>query len=348
MEKVRASSKREEVILTTKKSANLIFGDVDLITRPTRQQGMWVSQVDRIGNIAYSFYLFSDLTREEAENIELVDEKHLMLKAGGIYRMICKKRFPKTDIKKEAYVVSGAFHYFNPKYEGEFQNGVYVYDVNKAYCAHLAEGYYPDVDAGDLGCGIAKYDEVGYEVIGNNIVRVVETGEFAEVRFPKRLDSSLSSWAVAKGKEMEELKKSGKTKELLEEKLSINVALGILRNHNPWWYVYIVNTVCKKMKNLINEDTLLCNTDSIFSLTKREDLDIGTGLGQFKVECADGRLYYKGNNFALYDKDGQLVKHVHQGVKKEEQDDISFINGKSTEKTAKYKIIKHDKGVMIL
>lgn len=348
MEKTRASSKREEVILTTKRSANLIFGDADLLTRPTIQQGMWVSQIDKIGNIAYSFYLFSDLTREEAENIELIDSNHLMSKAGGVYKSVCKTRFPKTDIKKEEYVVSGAFHYFNPQYEGKMLNGVYVYDVNKAYCAHLAEGYYPDVDAGDLGGGIAKYDEVGFEVFGDNIVRVVETGEYAEVRFPKKTDRKLSNWAIAKGKEMEALKKNGKTKELLEEKLAINVALGILRNHNPWWYVYIVNTVCKKMKNLMDENTLLCNTDSIFSLTKREDLDIGTGLGQFKVECVEGRLFYKGNNFVLYDKDGKLLKQVHQGVKKEEQDDISFINGTSTNKKAKYKAIKHDKGVMII
>lgn len=348
MEKVRASNTREEVILISKKSANACFSYVCPLSQPVVQRGMWVSLIDKVGDIAYSFYLYSDLTYEEAQKIELIDDKHVMSKARGVYRFVCKERFPKTDIKKKEYVVSGAFHYFNPKYEGKVQQGVYVYDVNKAYCAHLAEGYYPDVDAGNLGRGLVQSNEIGFEVIGDNIVRVVEEGEYAEARFPKIYDKKLAAWARRKGLEMENLKKAGKTKELTEEKLAINIALGILRNHNPWWYVYIVNTVCEKMKSLIDENTLLCNTDSIFSLVKRDDLDIGTGLGQFKVECEEGSLFYKGNNFALYNADGELIKHVHQGLKKEEHDDVAFVNGTTTKNKAKYKIIKHDKGVKIV
>ena len=46
----------------------------------------------------------------------------------------------------------------------------------------------------------------------------------------------------------------------------------------------------------MDEDTLLCSTDSLVSKRKRDDLEIGTEIGQFKLEH-EGDFCYDGMNY---------------------------------------------------
>lgn len=67
-------------------------------------------------------------------------------------------------------------------------------------------------------------------------------------------------------------------------KKEINYSIGNLANHNPFlrnmivWYSNIF------VKSKVDDNTIWSNTDSIISTVRRPDLEIGTGVGQFKIE----------------------------------------------------------------
>ena len=349
MEKVSASRKHPEVILLTKESANRVFSTADVLVRPLWRDGMWVNMVDKAHKVAYSFYLFETLTKEEAETMTLIEPHHIQNKANGYFTYYFRLMYPdkEKDIPKERYTARGAFHYHNEKYNKTKLDNVYIYDVNKAYLARLAKGFYPITDK-ELGRGFVEEDMIGYRVIGESICGLCDEGEWADVRFRKGYCQKIADFAVKKGKEMEKMKKKGQIYELAEMKLAINAMIGISRNHNVWFWEYIVDGCNKFMENLIDEDTIFCNTDSIFSLTKREDLSIGTALGQFKVEYDGVGVFYNGCNYVLYDKDGKYLDMVQMGKVKEEQDPEAFVNDTVSQKVAKYSLKTTEKGVYIV
>ena len=276
---------------------NLYLADGDKVINQVRQEAFYVEQTNKIFRVANTFSLFNNV-----KEIELVNKKHSQAIAKGFYTGNFKSLFPKTDIPKTVYNCEGGLFWYNENTQEKEWNNVWVYDKNSAYLSILKSGEYPDVDSGDLGMGIIKEDQIGYQVMGKNVV-LLEEGEWADVRFKRGHSPKLSKWANDTYAKLGLLKANpNKSVEATELKAAIVSAIGIIRNHNIWFYAYIVHSCRYIMEDLIDENTLICNTDSIISIGPREDLEIGKKLGQFKVEYKEVNCYHKRTNYKIYKK----------------------------------------------
>ena len=84
----------------------------------------------------------------------------------------------------------------------------------------------------------------------------------------------------------------------------------------------IKNELSKGIKNLINDDILIWNTDSVISNKKIENISIGTNIGQFK-EIKHQSLKYIGNIYQFNDD-----IPVYRGIPKEWFNAFEKINGR--------------------
>lgn len=90
---------------------------------------------------------------------------------------------------------------------------------------------------------------------------------------------------------------NAKTKEEKKHyKFEINSSVGNLANHNPFLRNMIVWYANNFIKSKVDENTIYSNTDSIVSTVKRDDLEIGSNVGQFKIEH-EGPVIIKGSAY---------------------------------------------------
>lgn len=202
------------------------------------------------------------------------------------------------------------YTYQNPKHNNnKWIDDCYCYDLNSAYGYFLKQDM-PDTEH-PLGKGIVEKGQIGFLDSGNVIVHtdkqsketslrsdmmIIEEGGYAEYRFPlipsryiKYADNRYSEKIGAKNKQ-----------EKANAKKKIIVTVGALQNINPFIRITVVNRANKYILSLKDDNTIYCNTDSIVSKVRREDLEIGTGLGQFKLEH-HGAFRYKGVNYEWED-----------------------------------------------
>lgn len=328
----------KEMIVRDVDEMNLLLGGADNRMLSISRNKLWAELNMHPYEITFSFYLFKDLTDDDI--VKIVDTKETKNMGRGFYSYYFSAEIGKI---KCDYKVAGAFIWANPKTEGKKLSGVYVYDVNKAYLATLAPGIYPDTKRGALGAGITAADEIGFSIKDNCITGVVDEGEYADERFYKGYSAKIAEFAKAKGQEMVKLKKQGKTDELKKLKESVNIAIGISRNHNAWFYEYIVGMCGNRMRKLMDENTILCNTDSIFSLTKRDDIPIGDEIGKFKIEHENVEMVHRATNYVLFSGE-EYLSMKQRGKIQELQDPEAFVkNAYETQDKVKYKIVSYGK-----
>ena len=307
----------DEYFIKEPELMNSCLASGDKVRNETSTESAFVTCCDNVHKSAYTFSLY-----KHVEDIELIDQKKAMAMARGYYSSYFASLYPKTNIPKEFYNCLGALNYANPNTQMIEYDNVYVYDKNSAYLSILKDGYYPDVDAGDLGCGYVKTDEIGFEVYGDMVILVKE-GEWASVKFKKAKSKGLIKFANSCYSRLGLFKANGERERATELKQAIVACIGIIRNHNIWFYAYIVNSCRYEMESLINEKTLICNTDSVISIGKREDLSIGKKLGQFKIEYEQVNFIHRGTNYKIYDKDN-LYKLAYRGYNKAAQNASLF------------------------
>lgn len=90
----------------------------------------------------------------------------------------------------------------------------------------------------------------------------------------------------------------------------LNFSVGYLQRTNPFLRAAIIGHANKKIQNLIDDNTIYCNTDSIVSAVPRDKLPIGIQLGQFKVEH-EGLFAFRGFNYQW-----DLQKPSYRGIPK--------------------------------
>ena len=78
-------------------------------------------------------------------------------------------------------------------------------------------------------------------------------------------------------------------------------SVGYLQRKNPFLRAAVVEYANKYIRSLIDENTIYINTDCIISTAKRDDLPIGTGLGQFKLDH-EGLFANSGFNYQWNDE----------------------------------------------
>lgn len=309
-QKSKNSSDFDEYFIKDVDLMNLHLASGDKLLSRVKQEAYYVEQMDFMFKMANTFSLY-----ENVKEIELINEKHAMAMAKGMYTGNFKPLFAATDIPKEVYDCEGGLFWFNEETQEREWDNVWVYDKNSAYLSILKDGYYPDIESGDLGMGIIKEDEIGYEVMGKNVI-LLDEGEWADVRFKRGYSNKLAKFANDTYAKLGLLKANPeKAAEAAVIKKAIVAAIGMLRNHNIWFYAYIVHSCRYIMEDLIDENTLICNTDSIISIGPRDDLEIGKKLGQFKVEYEAINCYHKRTNYKLY-KTEEVFKISFKGKTK--------------------------------
>lgn len=179
-----------------------------------------------------------------------------------------------------------AMLYFNKKYNGKRVQNCISYDANSAYSYAMTKDM-PDVRLGFRKCelenrdSIVKKDEIGF-VSDCGELLMVKTGFHAEYIF-KRVKSPFIKFV----NHYYDLKKNAKNKvERQAYKDYLTYAVGYILRKNPFLHCAIMCYAREEIENLMDENTLYSNTDSIVSCVRRLDIEerLGTELGQFKID----------------------------------------------------------------
>jgi hypothetical protein len=189
---------------------------------------------------------------------------------------------------------------YNKKYEKQELKYCYEYDLNSAYAATIMEKipdlYHPIFAEWPKLIKVNK-GEVGFML--DDTLSMVEAGGKADVKFklidtPYKLKAFLKRWY--------DIKKNSQGLEKLKAKAMLNLPIGYCQRYNPFLRSYVVNKCNNVIKGLMDDETLFWNTDAIFTLNRRPELELGLEIGQFKeVKC--DTLKYIGNVYQINDED---------------------------------------------
>lgn len=182
---------------------------------------------------------------------------------------------------------------YNPKYENIELYNIYEYDLNSAYASVMLDKI-PDLHNPQFNTKL-KRGQVGF-LLDNKCSMIEMPGTFCEVVF------DLIELTEQQKKYIYNLyykihHETDKTKRA-EYKIVMNAAIGYYQRFNPFMRSYIVNRCNDRIKSLLDENSVLWNTDAIFSLKRRPELEIGDDIGQFK-EIQISRFAYHGNNYQI-------------------------------------------------
>lgn len=200
---------------------------------------------------------------------------------------------------------------YNPKFDNT-EHEVYVYDLNSAYANILKDKI---IDTYHW----REYDTVGEGEVGflfDDNLTMKRTGQYAD-RIYKLIESPFKDY-VTKYYNIKRNAPSG-SRARTEAKAMLNYLVGCWQNHNPFLRAYVVNSCNEFIFNIIQENRdIVCmyNTDAVYSVAPL-DLDIGTEIGQFKLEY-HGLFRQKGNNY----QEVEINKTSYRGVSHE-----AFKNG---------------------
>ena len=174
---------------------------------------------------------------------------------------------------------------YNKKLDKQ-EHYTYVYDLNSAYAA-IMMGYIPDTTSYRM-FGTVEKGEIGFLLTDK--LPLVHSG-CADIIF-KLIDSPYKEFA----KKYYDIKRYSTGEAKVKAKAMLVYSVGYLQRHNPFIRAYIVNSCNEYIESLIDDDTIMWNTDAIYSLRKRDDLSIGSEIGQFKLEY-EGLLRHTGCNY---------------------------------------------------
>ena len=207
------------------------------------------------------------------------------------YREMVKKTEDYHDLLKEdSYMdnfTSSPLLFSDYRYFYKTQE-VICYDTNLTYF-HLLGQDFPDTRQ-PKGKGIVRPREIGFRISGRVVqgndgtqrsqLILVNPGDYADFRYPKR-PSPFNRYIDYKLKQLELVKTK---EERSKVKSSINKSVGNLQHHNPIWRAWIVESGNRRIKELMDKNTIYANTDCVVSLVPRLDIPVSDKIGDFKIE----------------------------------------------------------------
>lgn len=249
--------------------------------------------IDYLGNIVRVFLLYDDMEVKFAKGNAAGAYFTNMLKAAKSKG----QEIPKIKNAKK-YGVRGKQIWIDNRYYNQ-RVKCWAYDINSAYPYALLQDL-PDTTK-DLGPGIVQEGEFGIHY-DKGVMEESKVGELAINRF-KMVESYLADWAKKQSKKKQEARKKGDDEAAEKYKASMNVAIGCLRNRDPFLYQFILWRVKDNIYKYIDEDTIRVDTDCIFSKKPRTDIPLGERLGEFK-ECPQNgtEILLKGASYEWGDK----------------------------------------------
>lgn len=180
-------------------------------------------------------------------------------------------------------IVAYMYHYINRSLPSRiWYKNCYGYDMNSCYPYFMTKPLpYGDIVREN---DIVGEDELGFNyditVRGDNSFLMCFPGERATFIFKTKIYKGLKDFVDYEYNIKKEL--SGEERE--EHKLILNSLIGIMKYHNVFLRIAILEYARNYIEKLKDENTIMQTVDSIVSLTPRPDLDIGNDLGQFKLE----------------------------------------------------------------
>lgn len=194
--------------------------------------------------------------------------------------------------------------YYNEKYNKKEINNCYEYDLNSAYTSTILNKI-PDLSNPKYEKKVGR-NQVGFLI--DDDLTMIRPGIYADIMFdiidtPQGLKDYCNNWYNVKKMARDKFEKE-------HAKSMLNLPIGYCQRYNPFFRAWVVHNCNERIKKLMDEDTLICNTDAIFSKRKL-NLDIGTEVGQFK-EIKGKTLRIKGNNYQI---DNEIPKY--RGIPKE-------------------------------
>lgn len=185
---------------------------------------------------------------------------------------------------------------------------VYVYDLNSAYAWAMIQPQ-PDTTAEYVTDTECPENYIGFNY-GEELTRV-EVGQWCDIAFPA-IPSPFEKFA----RKWYEIKKHPKdAAEKAKAKNILVMSVGFLQRTQPFLRANIVDICNNYMSSLADENTVMINTDAIYSLTPRT-LTLGDGLGEFKVEY-EGIMRRSGFNYQLVDENGNVTVTKYRGIASE-------------------------------
>lgn len=208
-------------------------------------------------------------------------------------------RFWSSDLRK--YTCSaGPIVDYNPKYENMDLYDIWEYDLNSAYSSIMLKSI-PDVNNPIFGTTLKK-GQVGF-ILDDKCTMLEVPGCYVDIAF---------NLIKLSNKQKEYIEKLYHNKELAVDELEyneiktlLNAGIGYYQKWNPFMRSYIVNKCNNVISDIKDDETVLWNTDAIFSLKRRPELPLGSNIGEFK-EIHIKRFAYKGNNYQI---DYELPKY---------------------------------------
>lgn len=195
--------------------------------------------------------------------------------------------------------------YYNPKYEKQ-RLRAYSYDINSSYSNGMIQDM-PDTSVNPrIRDRIKTHNELGFYIKNKELICTEEIGKLCDFIFPK-VESPFKRFVEVWYKRKKEAQ-SG-TKEKQKAKDVLNFSVGYYQKVNPFIRARIISYANKLISDLMDENTLLCNTDSIVSLVPRKDLNIGENIGQFKEEDKGTMIAYIQHNYQ-WDFKTPTYRHV--------------------------------------
>lgn len=241
-------------------------------------------------------------------------EYKIVMKGADCY-MLAQRYYKSPDYRWEKEIINnigvnekGSFSYSASPlvgYSKQFNNtehDVYIYDLNSAYAVQLM-GKLPNTEEYSL------YKQVGENQVGfmfdEQLTMVNKPGLYADIVFDL-IDSPYKEFA----RKYYDMKRYAKDKyEKLKAKNILNLTVGYWQRTNPFLRAYVVHSCNNYIKSLIDENTCMWNTDAIYSIVPRPDLELGNDIGQWKLEYS-GRFRQKGNNYQKLDKEDTSYRGI--------------------------------------
>ena len=232
-------------------------------------------------------------------------DNHQVITGLQAYRVLRRYyKVPQTTPCKEASLFSASpLLWANDKYQSQRVDAI-CYDMNSAYAYAMLQDI-PDTSKPPMEKKIEQ-GEIGFGFDENGNVCLQHAGfcPYVFKTIPSPFHKFVYTWYNRK--------KNAKTKlEKRKAKEYLNFCVGFLQGRNEFLRAFIVCFANERIKSLMDENTIYCNTDSIVSLVPRDDLEIGTDIGQFKIEH-EGKFAFKGFNYQWNDS-----KPCVRGVVKE-------------------------------
>lgn len=205
------------------------------------------------------------------------------------YTLLCryagKKNIPRLiKTKDDAPFSARAFLWYNPKYN-ETRVEAWAYDVNSSYSAAMIQDM-PDTSVPAMSKNV-EAGEIGFDLQGNRVTKGFAPFVFKLI--PSPFVKFVEVWYDRK-------RNATTPEEKRKAKEFLNFPIGYLQNVNPFLRAQIIGIANQYIEDLIDENTIYCNTDCIVSIRPRTDLKLGKGLGEFKLEH-HGMFAFKGYNY---------------------------------------------------